>query len=92
MGDGDDVKRRVGLQKDHRIRESLDKDTADTPFVWNARHWQHVLRPQWKRAEHAFDLVNELVSKTRAFAFVPSRCPGELAQRFVIDEDGLRHR
>jgi hypothetical protein len=44
MGDGDDVKRRVGLHKDDGIRKSIDEDTADTLLVGNARHGQRMLR------------------------------------------------
>jgi hypothetical protein len=41
---------------------------------------------------HAFDNVDELVSETGAFALVPPSGTCKLAQRFVVDEDGLRHR
>ena len=92
MGDGDDVKRHVGLHKDESVWEPLEEDAANALFVRDARHGQRVLCARWQRAEHGFDHVDELVSKTGAFALVPSSCPRELAQRFVVDEDGLRHR
>lgn len=92
MRDGDDVKRRVGLHEDDGVGESLDEDAADALFVHNPRHGLRVLYVRGKRAEHAFDRVHELVSEPGAFALVPSSGTRELAQGFVVDEDGLRHR
>jgi len=92
MGDSDDVKRRIGLHKHDGVRESLDEDAPHALFVRNARHGERVLRARWERAEYAFDDVDELVSETGAFALVPLSRTRELAQRFVVDKDGLRHR
>jgi hypothetical protein len=92
MRDGDDVKRRVGLHKHDGVGESLNEDPTDALFVRNARHRQRVLSTRWKRAEDAFDHIDELGSETGTFALVPPSGARKLAHRVVVDEDGFRHR